>query len=200
MIRSRQVELSQSDHAVLLLIDFQGKIFDMAFNHSELLERSQKLLDLAELFQVPVVVSEQYPKGLGPTHPDLTQKLEMMQTEKHMVVKTHFGCCGEPGFNELLSKVTRSRKGKNGEPCEIIVCGIESHICVLQTVLGLLRLGYRVSVLEDCIGGRHERLHDQAVERFRQAGAVLSNFESLAFEWTFCKDHPNFKKMSSLMK
>ena len=80
------------------------------------------------------------------------------------------------------------------------MAGIETHICVQQTVLELSRRGYRAVVLQDCTGGRIEEYHLGALERFRQCGAVVNNFESLAFEWTRTKDHPQFKAVSKIIK
>jgi nicotinamidase-related amidase len=83
---------------------------------------------------------------------------------------------------------------------DLVVMGIETHVCVQQTVLELLRRHHRVVVLQDCTGGRNEDNHRIALERFRQCGAILTCFESLAFEWTRTKDHAHFKQMSGLVK
>jgi nicotinamidase-related amidase len=196
--------LCDADNAILLVIDPQGKIFRMAYNTEQLALIIGKAMKLADLYRVPVVLTEQYPKGLGETVPEIRSVFDALATHKQFVVKNYFGCCGEPGFNEitrdLANDVRSTRSGDTARPVDIIVVGIETQVCVQQTVLELLKQNYRVVVLEDCTGSRVEQYHNIAISRFRQCGAVISNFESLSFEWTRTKDNPNFKAMSAIVK
>lgn len=198
------LNLCDADNAILIIIDAQGKIFRMAYNTEQLSLNIGKAMKLADLYKVPVILTEQYPKGLGETVPELKEVFDALSTHKRFVVKNYFGCCGEPGFTEIVRElangVRSTRNGETGRPVDIIVAGIETHVCVQQTVLELLKLGYRVILLEDCSGSRLEQYHNIAIKRFRQCGAIISNFESLGFEWTRTKDNPNFKAMSAIAK
>lgn len=202
---TRPTRLCDADNALLLVIDLQGKIFEMGFNRDRLHVLSRGLMRLAELFRVPVVLTEQYPRGLGPTEPEIRGTFDGLQTETHMLEKTSFGCWGEPAFAELVTRlagqIRARRQGGPGRPVDVVVCGMETHVCVQQTVLELLgQPDLRVVVLADCVGGRVEAYHRVALERFRQCGAVISTIESLAFEWTRDKSDPRFKPMSALIK
>jgi len=124
--------------SILVVIDVQGKLADMIHRPELVKAANRRLLQFAELFQVPVVLTEQYPKGLGPTHPDILADFEALTTEKRRVAKTAFGCCGDPGFEKALQEV---RPGLAGAERQIVVGGIETHVCVMQTVLALLSEG-----------------------------------------------------------
>jgi nicotinamidase-related amidase len=204
MNKTHQNALCDANNAVLLVIDPQDKILRMAFDRESLQKNLSRVMRLADLHRVPVVLTEQYPAGLGPTVPELRKIFDELRSSSYFMEKKFFGCCGEPGFDELLQQVAgevRDRRSSGGtEPVDIVVAGIESHICVQQTVLGLLEQGYRVVVLQDCTGGRFEQDHRIAMERFRKGNAVISSFESLAFEWTRSKDHPAFKQVSALVR
>ena len=204
MNKTHQNALCDADNAVLLVIDPQDKILKMAFDRENLQKNLSRVMRLADLHRAPVVLTEQYPAGLGPTVPELRKVFDELRTSTYFMEKKFFGCCGEPGFNELLQQVAgevRDRRSSDRtESVDIVVVGIESHICVQQTVLGLLEQGYRVVVLQDCTGGRFEQDHRIAMERFRKGNAVISSFESLAFEWTRSKDHPAFKQVSALVR
>ncbi len=197
--------LCEASNSVLLVIDLQGKIFNLAFNHDAVKARAGQLLRLADLFKVPVILTEQYPEGLGGTDPDLLDRFEHLETDTHLIKKTSFGCCGDGGFVQALTtlsdRVGSTRgPGEPDRPLDVVICGIETHICVQQTALELLRRGYRVVVLQDATGGRIPEYHEAALERFRQCGAIITNFESLAFEWARTKDHAHFKAISKLVK
>src|SRR3990172_12787748 len=95
------LNLCDADNAILLVIDPQGKIFRMAYNTDKLAPMINKAMKLADLYRVPVVLTEQYPKGLGATVPEIRGVFDTLSTDKHFFEKNYFGCCGEPGFNEL---------------------------------------------------------------------------------------------------
>ncbi len=199
-------DLCDADNAILLVIDVQGKLFEMTFNSAQVKPLVARMLRAADLFSVPVILTEQYPRGLGHTVPELMAVYEALSTEKHLLEKTSFGCCGDAGFNGVLGEVAAAvhqrRSGDDPKrPVDIIVAGAETQVCVQQTVLELLqRQGYRVVVLEDVTGGRVEAYHNTAIARFRQCGAVISCYESVLFEWTRTKDDPRFKAMSGIVK
>ena len=183
--------------STLVLIDLQGRLVHMVHRPAMVLEASRRLLQLAELFAVPVLLTEQYPKGIGPTEPSLRERFDALTVPKWLLQKTAFSCCGDAGFNEILGK---ARPGLPPSQRQIVVAGIEAHVCVLQTVLELLEAGYEVHVCWDAVSGRGEEHRRHALERMAAAGATLSNHESVGFEWARHKDHPSFKALSALMK
>ncbi len=183
--------------SVLVVIDLQGKLVHMVHRPSRVLETSRRLLKLADLFQVPVILTEQYPKGIGPTEAGLRDLFEGLTTPRFHLEKTAFGCCGDPSFESLLAQ---ARPGLEPARRQVVIAGIEAHVCVLQTVLELLASGHEVHVCWDAVSGRGEEHRRHALERMATAGATLTNHESVAFEWARTKDHPAFKALSALLK
>lgn len=206
MSHTDQLSLCRADNAVLLVIDLQGKLFSLIPNHPQIQRRVEALLRLAALFETPTLLTEQYPGGLGPTDAGVLARFEALTGERHRVEKTSFGCCGEPGFSDLLANVAaRVRQCRAPaaarRPVDVVVAGVEAHVCVHQTVMELLQQPqYRVVLLQDAVGSRDESYRQMALRRFQGAGVLLSNLESLAFEWTRSKDHPHFKAMSAIIK
>ncbi len=191
------MELLDVDRSMVVAIDLQGKLMDMVVRPRLVLGATVRLLKLAGLFSVPVVLTEQYPKGIGPTHPEVRAAFDALTGPKFVMEKTAFGCGGDPQFEALLS---RARPGLPPSRRQIVVAGIEAHVCVMQTVVELLGSGHQVHVCWECVSGRGEEYRRHALERMVQAGAVLTNHESVAFEWAKSKDHPQFKAMSALLK
>jgi len=183
--------------SILVVIDVQGKLADMAHRSELVKAANRRLLKFAELFQVPVVLTEQYPKGLGRTHPDVLGVFDALTTEKRLVEKTSFGCCGNPGFTQALQEV---RPGLGSAERQIVVSGLETHVCVMQTVLGLLKGGTSVHVCWEAVSGRGAEHRQWALERMQQAGAVVTSLESVGFEWARDKSHPQFKAMSRILQ
>ena len=189
--------LLDSNRSTLVVIDLQGKLVHMVHRPAMVLEVSRRLLKLADLFSVPVVLTEQYPKGIGPTDPSIREVFDGLATPTFFLAKTAFGCCGDPGFKGLLEQ---ARPGLKPAEHQIVVAGIETHVCVIQTVLELLAAGHPVQVCWDAVSGRGEEHRQHALERMAAAGATITNHESVAFEWARHKDHPSFKAVSALMK
>ncbi|MGA2082350.1 MAG: isochorismatase family protein [Holophaga sp.] len=189
--------LLDSTRSTLVLIDMQGKLVHMVHRPEMVLEATRRLMKLAELFSVPVVLTEQYPKGLGPTEPTLLEAFGRLSTPTFRLDKNSFSCCGDPAFTGLLR---RARPGLPIQQHQVVVTGIEAHVCVLQTVLELLAAGYRVHVCWDAVSGRGEEYRAQALRRMEAAGATLTNHESVGFEWARHKDHPAFKALSAILK
>lgn len=183
--------------STLVLIDLQGKLVHQVYRSAMVLEVSHRLLKLAELFAVPVLLTEQYPKGIGPTEAGLRERFDALTVAAFVQAKTAFSCLGDPGFVERLGQ---AHPGLAPERQQIVVGGIEAHICVVQTVLELRAAGYEVQVCWDAVSGRGEEHRRYALERMAAAGATLTNHESVAFEWARHKDHPSFKAVSALMK
>lgn len=142
------------------------------------------LLTAANQLNIPTLHSEQYPKGLGPTLPGLQQQLN------EPVEKTCFSCTAADDFATRLDP----------QRPQVILCGIEAHICVLQTAIGLMEQGYQVFVVEDGVCSRQDSNKRNVLARLRQAGVQVSNTESVLFEWLRDASHPEFRSLSKLIR
>jgi len=191
------MSLADSDRSILVIIDLQGKLVEMVHRSDLVLSATLRLLDIAELFGVPVMLTEQYPRGIGPTHPDVLARFEALTVRTRRFEKTAFGCCGEDGFAEALAEL---RPGLRRGERQLVVGGIEAHVCVMQTVLEALRTGDEVQLCWEAVSGRGAEHRQWALDRMRQAGAEITNLESVGFEWARQKDHPSFKRFSALLK
>jgi nicotinamidase-related amidase len=190
-------ELLSTDRSVVVAIDLQGKLIGMVHRSELVVAATVRLLELAEVFQVPVVLTEQYPQGLGPTHPDVRAAYDALTTPKRFLEKLAFGCCGDPEFEEALGAL---RPGVAPSERQIVVAGIETHVCVMQTVLPLLAQGSAVHLCWECVSGRGAEYRQHALQRMQQAGAVVTNHESAAFEWARTKEHACFKDMNRILR
>lgn len=193
----RKPGLLNVEASVVVVIDLQGKLMQMIYRPELVIKSTNRLMKLAELFEVPVIMTEQYPRGLGATHADVRAVFDSLTTKTMYMDKDAFGCCGDPKFEELLAE---ARPGIAPEERQVVIAGIEAHVCVMQTVLELLRTGNDVHLCWECISGRGEEYRRHAFDRMTQAGAVLTNHESVGFEWAKDKNHPRFKEMSNLFK
>ena len=191
------MDLLDVERSIVLIIDLQGKLMEMIERPALVRTAAIRLLRLAGLFGVPVVMTEQYPRGIGSTHPEIRAAFESLSGPKRLMEKTSFGCCGEPGFEQLLEEL---RPGLGPAQRQLVIAGIEAHVCVMQTVLELLRQGSQVHLCWECVSGRGSEYRRHALDRMVQGGAVLTNHESVGFEWARQKDHPAFKAMSGLFK
>lgn len=174
-----------AEESICLIIDYQEKILPSIAEKENLVETSIKLLKGLRILEIPMVMTAQYSKGLGLNIPEI---------------------CEAAGTNEFIEKnsfssasvkeVQDAIEGKKN----VIICGIESHVCVLQTVIDLIELGYQPVLVEDCISSR--RLHDKevAVMRARDEGAVITTYESLLFELTKAAGTDRFRQISRLVK
>ncbi len=170
----------------LLVVDVQDRLLAAMPDAPGLVRDIGFLLDVANLLGVPVRATEQYPKGLGPTTAELARRLPA-----DLPPKTEFSCCGAAG---LLDELRQSNRPN------IVVVGMEAHVCVLQTVLDLLDAGLNVFVPVDAIQSRYTIDSEIAVRRLERAGATLSTVETTAFEWLGGADHPQFKAVSRLVQ
>jgi hypothetical protein len=158
----------------------------MADHIADVVKNCTILLQSATLLEIPTIFTEQYPKGLGPTVPELALYMD----GKKPVEKIAFSCCGEPAFNRQLL----------GDHQQVILAGMEAHICLLQTALDLLAQGKTVFVLEDAVISRNPENKRNALNRMRDAGVIISNTESLVFEWLGLAEGDAFKKISQLIR
>lgn len=190
------MELLHVDRSIVVLIDLQGKLMEMVYRPKLVVAATVRLLKLAELFQVPVLLAEQYPQGLGKTHSEILSVFDGMSVPRRYLGKTSFGCCGDPRFEQYLRELRpQLPAGKR----QLVVAGIEAHVCVMQTVIELLP-ATAVHLCWECVSGRGEEYRRHALDRMAQKGAVITNCESVGFEWARDKDHAAFKAMSNLLK
>ncbi len=193
----RSAELLDAKRSIVVVIDLQGKLMEMAHRHRLVIDATKRLMQLAEVFEVPVVLTEQYPQGLGATVPEVREIFDDLTVPKRYLDKTSFGCCGESAFTKALREL---RPDIEHSERQIVVAGIEAHVCVMQTVLELLTRGDQVHLCWECISGRGEEYRRHALDRMQQAGAQLTNHESVCFEWARDKKHPGFKAMNQILR
>ena len=181
--------LCDATHSQLVVIDVQERL--VAAMPSEprqaTLRNTERLAQAAKMLQIPITHTEQYPKGLGVTEKTLRAHL----SDSAAIEKTCFSCFAADGFISTLASQQRQ---------QIILCGMESHVCVLQTAIELQQAGYQVFVVEDAVCSRHKQNHKNALARMRQAGIIVSNTESVIFEWLRDASHPDFKSLSRLLR
>lgn len=173
------------DNSVLLVIDVQDKLLAKMPGAAALVRNVAFLLDAAKLHDVPARATEQYPKGLGPTTEEIARRLP-----GPAAAKTAFSCCGAGTLLEELEMLQRPN---------VVVAGMETHVCVLQTALDLLDAGLHVFLPVDAVAARFDADHAAAVRRLEAAGAVPVTAETVAFEWTKDASHPQFKAVSQLV-
>ncbi len=170
-----------------VVVDIQERLLPHIHDYGKVLENCLKLVEGLQILSVPLLVTQQYTKGLGPTNPSLAAKFD----EFRHIEKTAFSCCEEPSFKEEISGL-----GKKN----IILCGIETHVCILQTCIDLLEEGYAPVVVEDCVSSRNPGDKQVAIERMRQEGATITTSESILFELTRRSGTDTFKRISKLVK
>jgi nicotinamidase-related amidase len=191
------MELLDVNRSILVVIDYQGKLMEMIHRPQLVIASAIRILKLADLFGVPVVLTEQYPQGLGATHPEIRATFDALSSKKLYLDKTSFGCCGDAQFEALLAE---ARPGLAPAQRQVLIAGIEAHVCVMQTVIELLRSGQQVHVLWEAVSGRGEEYRKYAFKRMQQAGAIITNHESMAFEWARDKNHGCFKGMNQILR
>lgn len=172
---------------IAISVDIQEKLVPVMHEKEQILNKASTLIKGLNVLNVPILVPRQYPKGIGDTQDCIKDVLK----EHTPIDKTSFGCLGETCFNDELHKYAQK---------SVIVFGIEAHVCVLQTVLGLLEQGYQVYLVCDAITSRHEYDKLIAIERAKQAGVLLTTVESILFELMKSSKHEKFKEISKIIK
>ncbi|MBX6312111.1 MAG: hydrolase [Isosphaeraceae bacterium] len=169
----------------LLVVDVQGKLLDKIPERARVLANTVRLIRAAQALGMPYWGTEQYPKGLGPAVPEIAELIP------HRPAKTTFHCCSVVELVEGL----HGRKIRH-----VTLAGIEAHVCVAQTALELLRMGFLVQVPADAVASRFDIDWEFALRRLENAGAVLTTTEAVLFEWVESSEHPQFKVISNLIK
>ncbi len=172
------------DSSLLLIIDFQARLMPAITGGAAVTANARRLLQAAEMLNVPALFTEENAHGLGPTVPELAS-FAVGRTAHKM----NFDACREPGFLDRLG----------GRP-QIVVTGCEAHVCVLQTTLGLLAAGKRVYLVRDAVGSRGAESKETAIRRIEQHGADIVTTEMVVFEWLGTADNQYFRDGLKLIK
>ena len=181
--------MTTAQDSVLILMDIQERLTAAMPNgvRERLIAQVSILLTASKALSVPLIVTEQYPKGLGST--ELALKSLLAETVP-IIEKTSFSSAKVEGFLAAIAETKRT---------QIILTGMETHICILQSALDLQQQGYQVFVVEDAVSSRLTTNQDNALQRMRQAGVIVSNVESIIFEWLGDAKHPEFRSLSKLI-
>ncbi len=175
------------EQSVGLIIDIQEKLFPYIFQNELIAKNTITLIEGLKHLGVPITVTQQYTKGLGETIEPVKQALGECQIFEKMA----FSCFDDLAYKQELGKL---------KPKFVIIAGIESHVCVLQTTIDLIGNGFIPVVIEDCISSRTENNKRIAIERMRKEGAFISTYESILFELCRYSGTPEFKGISKLVK
>jgi nicotinamidase-related amidase len=179
----------EADRCALIVVDIQEKLLPPIFQKEQLVRNSKLLIRAAGVLKIPALVTTQYAKGLGGTVPEIASLLP----ETEAIDKDLFSCFGSDAFCNLLKRLPGNRN-------TLLLCGMESHICVAQTALAALREGYLVHVASDAVSSRTEWNWKIGLERMRAAGAVISSTEMMIYELMRSSSSPAFKEMLPYLK
>ncbi|MDV7340281.1 hydrolase [Terasakiella sp. A23] len=173
--------------SLFVIVDVQEKLADAMFKKEDAIAANVKLLRAATILNVPHVVTEQYPEGIGYTQPELAEHV----AKENVITKMTFSAMEEPSFVKAIDLAG---------PKQIVISGMETHVCVLQTALDLIEKGYQVFVVEDAVASRTAKNKMLGIERLRQAGAQIVCAEMVMFEWLGVSGTDNFKAILPLIK
>ncbi len=174
--------------SALVVIDVQEAYRGVTVEHERMLRGVRRLIEAAKIVDLPVITTEQYPKGLGHL---MREVIEVCPPQLEAIEKLSLSCCGEPRFAARLAELKRA---------EIVVCGVEAHACVNQTVHDLLSQGFRVHVPFDAISSRFEIDYRIGWEKMIGSGAVPTTVEMACLEWVKTAAAPAFKPVQKLIK
>lgn len=173
---------------VAVFIDIQEKLFPFIYENEKINNTLIKLIEGLKILHIPILVTEQYPKGIGKT---LTSLINSLNEDYKPIEKMTFSCCKSDEFMNALKILNRKH---------IIITGIEAHVCVLQTVIELIENGYIPVIIEDAISSRTLANKLTAIERMKQEGAIISSYESILFELCETSGTEEFKALSKIIK
>ncbi|MDR3687021.1 MAG: isochorismatase family protein [Coriobacteriia bacterium] len=186
--------VASRDDSVLVIVDEQERLTAVMERRDEVVSATVRLVRTAALVCVPIVVTRQYPKGLGDTDPTLAEVIEAARAAGAGVTsidKVAFDCFGEPAFAKTLERSSRR---------QMLLAGMETHICVTQTALSALRNSFDVHVVGDACCSRNAASHDSALERMRAAGAVVTTTESVMYELMGESGSDEFRALLAIVK
>ncbi len=179
----------QEEQCALIVVDMQEKLLPPIWEKERLLRNVQLLIRLAGILKIPALVTTQYAKGLG----DTVAGVASLLPESAPIDKMMFSCFGSEVFCSLLKRLP-------GQRTTVLLCGMETHICVMQTALGALREGYLVHVAADAVSSRAELNWRMGLDRMRAAGAILSSAEMMVYELLRSAGEPAFRELLPFLK
>lgn len=179
--------VANREDSLLLIIDFQKGMLKAMPQWEDAALRVNQLTQAADVLHIPILLTEQYPKGLGETTPQVLEKIK----EPSIMHKEHFSACLEADFLPLVRGHGRSK---------IVMVGMETHVCVLQTGLDLIQAGYQVHLAADAVASRTMENRHIAIEMFRQAGAVITSTEIVIFQWARRANTEEFRRILPIVK
>ena len=175
------------ENTVLLVIDVQEKLSRVMYQREKFIDNLQKLIRGIQVLDVPIIVTEQYPQGLGPTIPEIAPLLNNIQP----LPKLSFSCNGDENFARRFEALNRK---------QVLVSGIESHVCVYQTVADLINLGYEVHVVTDAVSSRTLENREIGFNMMNRLGAILTSTETVLFDLLKVAKGEKFKAISQIVK
>ncbi len=174
-------------NSCLVVVDVQGKLARLMHAKEVLFKNIQILIEAARILNIPILWCQQCPDALGPTLPEIEQLL----TDNEPINKAAFSCCGDEKFIAKLNELARH---------QVLLCGIETHVCIYQTAADLLRRGFSVDVIADAVSSRTPENKQIAINRMAAEGANISCTEMALFELLKTAEHPQFKQIAKLIK
>jgi nicotinamidase-related amidase len=171
----------------LAVVDVQGKLAQLMHGREDLFKNIQILVRAAKILEIPILWCQQCPDALGPTVPDIAQLLADIDP----INKSSFSCCDAEQFNAGLKELARN---------QILLCGIETHVCIYQTAVDLLRQNFNVNIIADAVSSRTQENKQIALNRLAAEGANISCTEMALFELLKTAEHPKFKQVAKLIK
>jgi len=171
----------------LTVVDVQGKLAQLMHGREALFKNVQILVRAAKILEIPILWCQQCPDALGPTVPEIAQHL----ADNEPINKSAFSCCGDEQFNARLKELARN---------QILLCGIETHVCIYQTAVDLLRQGFNVNVIADAVSSRTQENKQIALNRLAAEGANITSTEMALFELLKTAEHPKFRQIAKLIK
>jgi len=175
------------ENSLLVIVDVQGKLAQLMFQKEKLIANLVRMVEGAQILGIPILWNEQNPTGLGGTILELAELLTALQPQPKMT----FSCCGNPTFMDELRRSGRQ---------QVLLVGIEAHICVYQTAAELLQEGYDVHLVSDAVSSRTLENKQVGIERLRAHGAEITSTEMTLFELLHTADHSHFREISRLVK
>jgi nicotinamidase-related amidase len=176
------------NEAILVVVDVQEKFMPVLFEPQRLVSACQLLIGGAKILGLPILVTEQLPEKLGPT---VTELREVLGSDYRPIIKAEFSAFANESFRRTFAAIERT---------QLILCGIEAHVCIRQTTLDALALGYEVFLVEDAVSSRYEFLYRSGVQSCVEAGAKRTNAEAVLFELMATAEHPQFREVQNLVK
>jgi nicotinamidase-related amidase len=174
-------------NACLVVVDVQGKLAQLMFDKESLFKNIRILIQAASILEIPILWCQQVPEALGPTVPEIAELL----AGEEPIDKSCFSCCGDERFTAELNALGRE---------QILLCGIEAHICIYQTAMDLMEGGLDITIVADAVSSRTEQNKETALDRLSAEGANISSTEMALFELLKTAKHPQFRDIARLVK